>query len=155
MTKLQYAFVVLLFAIGVRLIILGTTHNAVVMGWGIFLHIWLVKAIGLTLILSSLGIFLVKYNVSLLPLHHGLKEHSQCTSHRATELTRRPFATRTGEKYVSREEYDASRPLVSLARTSREARLFLAVEKKRLNRHPTVTVDTNETIRAERTLRLV
>ena len=143
MTKAQSTLAAFLFILGLGLIILGTTSHAEATMWGLSLHVRLAKAVGLITILGSLVTLLVWYRSSLLPTRHKLKGRMERANLHATEAATRPHATRADEQYGQRAKLDASRPLVSLARTSTEARLLLALEKKKNSDHGPPSSDEN------------
>jgi hypothetical protein len=156
MTKAQSTLAAFLFILGLGFIILGTTSHAEATMWSLSLPIWLAKAVGLITILGSLITFLALYGSSLPPTRRKLEGRTERANLYATKAATQPHVTRTEEPYRRRAKPDAPRSLVSLARTSTEARMLLAIEKKKKpTHHPSSSDGNNKTAHVERTLYVV
>ncbi len=143
MAKAQYTLVAVCFTLGIGLIVLATTSHADMAVWGMALHNRLTKMVGLLMILGSLAIVFARY-VSVLPLtRHGFERRLECDHHHTLEERARPHATSARRPSNREAKCDASQPLVSLARTSTEARLLLAIERKKHADPHTAATDTN------------
>ncbi len=143
MAKAQYTLVALCFTLGIGLIVLGTTSHADGAVWGMALHTRLTKMVGLLMIVGSLGIFFATFGSVLLRTRYGPERRLGCDGHRTLEQAAQLQATSPRQTSNSEAKCDASQPLVSLARTSTEARLLLAIERKKEADHHTTAMDTN------------